>query len=76
MSTDIIIDKPGKLKMIFEPEDRSNSIEKEVYQFEKPGVALSMYNLDNSIVDFARACFNYGLKFKLASLFIHKEYNS
>ena len=61
MATDIIIDRPGKLKMIFEPDDGSNNIEKEVYQFKKPGVALSMYNLDNSIVDFARACFNYGL---------------
>ena len=60
-ATDIIIPKPGKLKMIFEPDDGSNVIEKEVFQFDKPGVALSMYNLDKSIIDFAHACFNYGL---------------
>ena len=60
-ATDTIIDRPGKLKLVFEPLDGSANIEKDVYQFEKPGVALSMYNLDNSIVDFARACFNYGL---------------
>ena len=33
-----------------------------VYNFEKEGIALSMYNLDQSIIDFARACFNYGLE--------------
>ena len=60
-ATDILIDRPGKLKMIFEPEDGSEKIEREVFQFEKPGIALSMYNLDNSIIDFARSCFNYGL---------------
>ena len=60
-ATDTIIDRPGKLKLVFEPQDGSPNLEKDVYQFQKPGVALSMYNLDNSIVDFARACFNYGL---------------
>jgi isocitrate dehydrogenase len=60
-ATDTIIPKSGKLKMIFEPDDGSNLIEKEVFQFDKPGVALSMYNLDKSIIDFAHACFNYGL---------------
>jgi isocitrate dehydrogenase len=60
-ATDTIIDRAGKLKMVFVPDDGSNNIEKEVYHFEKPGVALSMYNLDNSIIGFARSCFNYGL---------------
>ncbi len=60
-ATDTIIDKPGKLKMVFEPSDGSKIIEKNVFDFENPGVALSMYNLDQSIIDFARACFNYGL---------------
>ena len=60
-ATDTIIDKPGKLKMIFEPKDESEGFTKDVFEFDKPGVALSMYNLDNSIKDFARACFNYGL---------------
>jgi isocitrate dehydrogenase len=60
-ATDTIIDRAGKLKIVFVPDDGSINIEKEVYHFEKPGVALSMYNLDNSIIDFARSCFNYGL---------------
>ena len=63
-ATDTIIDRPGKLKMIFEPNDGSAKIEKNVYEFESPGVALSMYNLDNSIIDFSRACLNYGLNLK------------
>jgi len=58
---DTIIDKPGKLKMIFEPEDGSKEIVKEVYEFQSSGVAMTMYNIDHSIIDFARACFNYGL---------------
>ena len=60
-ATDTLINKPGTLKMVFEPKDGSEGFIKDVYEFEKPGVALSMYNLDNSIKDFARACFNYGL---------------
>ena len=60
-ATDTIIDKPGILKMVFEPDDGSKWIEKEVFKFEKPGIAMSMYNLDESIIDFAHACFNYGL---------------
>lgn len=60
-ATDTLINKPGKLKMVFEPKDGSEGFTKDVYEFEKSGVALSMYNLDNSIKDFARACFNYGL---------------
>ena len=63
-ATDTIIDKPGKLKMVFEPSDGSKIIEKEVYEFKKPGIALSMYNLDESIIDFARACLTYGLNLK------------
>ena len=60
-ATDTIINKPGTLKMIFEPDDGSEIIEKEVYKFKNRGVALSMYNLDESIIDFARSCFSYGL---------------
>ena len=60
-ATDSIIDRPGILKMVFEPTDGTERITKEVYKFEEPGIALSMYNLDQSIIDFARACFNYGL---------------
>jgi isocitrate dehydrogenase len=60
-ATDIIIPKSGTLKMMFEPNDGTDYIEKEVFKFDKPGVALSMYNLDESIIDFAHSCFNYGL---------------
>ena len=60
-ATDTLISKPGKLKMVFEPSDGSSGFTKEVYNFDKEGIALSMYNLDQSIIDFARACFNYGL---------------
>tara|TARA_B100000700_G_scaffold101031_1_gene113868 strand:+ start:2328 stop:3545 length:1218 start_codon:yes stop_codon:yes gene_type:complete len=60
-ATDTLISKAGKLKMVFEPEDGSKGFVKEVFNFEKEGIALSMYNLDQSIIDFARACFNYGL---------------
>jgi isocitrate dehydrogenase len=51
----------GKMKVIWESEDGKEKIEKEVFNFPSSGVALSMYNLDESIKDFARACMNYGL---------------
>mgnify|MGYP006237346293 FL=1 len=47
--------------MRFEPEDGGAPIEHEVFNFPSGGVAMSMYNLDDSIRDFARACMNYGL---------------
>lgn len=60
-ATDIIIDRPGKLSLVFEPADGTPKIEQKVYDFPSPGVALSMYNLNASIEGFARACFNYAL---------------
>ena len=60
-ATDTLIKKPGKLKMVFEPSDGSKGFTNDVYEFKEAGIALSMYNLDQSIIDFARACFNYGL---------------
>ena len=58
-----ILKSPGKGKMTIKwiSEDGKNKIEHEVYDFKSSGVALSMYNLDDSIKDFARACMNYGL---------------
>ena len=47
--------------MIFEPNDGTERIEKDVFHFDAPGVAMTMYNIDHSIIGFARACFNYGL---------------
>ena len=61
-ATDFAVPGAGKLTMRFEPADGGPPIEREVYQFEEPGVAMAMYNLDDSIRGFARACFNYGLQ--------------
>jgi len=61
-ATDFAVPGPGKLTMRFEPADGGPVIEREVFQFEEPGIALAMYNLDESIRGFARACLNYGLQ--------------
>jgi isocitrate dehydrogenase len=59
-ATDTLIPGPGTLKLVFEGKD-GKKIEKNVYEFASSGVALSMFNVDESIRDFARASFNYGL---------------
>jgi isocitrate dehydrogenase len=59
-ATDTLIPGAGTLKLVFEGQD-GKKIEKTVYEFKSAGVALSMFNLDESIRDFARASFNYGL---------------
>jgi len=59
-ATDFLVPGAGTLRLVFEGED-GKIIDREVYQFKAPGVAMSMYNLDDSIRDFARASFNYGL---------------
>ncbi|WP_241208575.1 NADP-dependent isocitrate dehydrogenase [Rickettsiales endosymbiont of Stachyamoeba lipophora] len=58
---EMVIKTPGKLKLQFIPEDGSNPQELEVVDFPGNGVALSMFNFDKSIENFARACLNYGL---------------
>ncbi len=63
-ATDFKVPGKGKMKVIWESEDGKDKIEKEVFNFPSSGVALSMYNLDESIKDFARACMNYGLNRK------------
>jgi len=60
-ATDFLIPKAGKLTMKFIPNDGSQEIEHEVNDFESSGIAMGMFNLDDSIRGFARACFNYGL---------------
>jgi isocitrate dehydrogenase len=60
-ATDFIVPSKGKLTMTFVPEDGSAPIEKEIFKFPGAGVAMGMYNLDDSIRGFARSCFNYGL---------------
>ncbi len=59
-ATDMLIPGPGKLTMKFEGEN-GESFEHEVFNFPSAGVAMGMYNLDDSIRDFARASLNYGL---------------
>ena len=59
-ATDFVVPGPGKLKLVFEPEN-GDTITKDVFDFKDKGCALSMYNLEESIEGFARACFNYGL---------------
>jgi len=59
-ATDFIVPGPGKLKLVFEAEN-GDSFSKEVFDFKSKGCALGMYNLEESIIGFARACFNYGL---------------
>jgi len=63
-ATDFKVPGAGKLTMTFVPEDGSAPIEHTVFDFPASGVALSMYNLDESIRDFARASLNYGIKRK------------
>jgi len=58
-ATDFIIPSAGKLTMKFEPEGGGEAIEKEVFDFPSAGVAMGMYNLDESIEGFARSCFNF-----------------
>ena len=60
-ATDFKVPGAGKLTMKFEGAD-GQVIEHEVFEFPGAGVAMGMYNLDESIRDFARACFNYGLQ--------------
>ena len=59
-ATDFRVPGPGKLRLVFEGEDGQN-IDEEVFQFPSAGVAMAMYNLDESIRDFARASLNYGI---------------
>ena len=60
-ATDFVTPGAGKLTMTFQPADGSPAITREVFDFPEGGVAMSMYNLDESIRGFARACMNYGL---------------
>ena len=59
-ATDFRVPGPGKLRLVFEGED-GQKIDREVFQFPGSGVAMAMYNLDDSIRDFARASMHYGL---------------
>ncbi len=60
-ATDIKIPGPGKLTMVYTPENGEPE-EHEIFNFPSAGVAMGMYNLDDSIRGFAQSCFNYGLQ--------------
>jgi isocitrate dehydrogenase len=60
-ATDFKVPGPGKLTMTFTPEGGGEPITYDIFDFPDAGVAMGMYNLDESIRGFARACFNYGL---------------
>ena len=63
-ATDFKVPGPGKLTVTFTPSDGSAPMEFNVFDFPGSGVAMTMYNLDESIRDFARASFNYGISRK------------
>ena len=60
-ATDVRVSGKGRLKLVYDPLD-GDTQEWIVHEFEGPGIALGMYNTDESIVDFARSCFNFGLQ--------------
>ncbi|MFD8528211.1 NADP-dependent isocitrate dehydrogenase [Streptosporangium canum] len=60
-ATDLKIPGEGTLTLTYTPKDGSEPIELDVYDFPGPGIAMAMYNLDDSIRDFARASMRYGL---------------
>ena len=72
-ATDFKVPGKGKMTIKWESEDGKNKIEREVFDFTGSGIALSMYNLDDSIRDFARACMNYGVVRKWPVYFSSKN---
>src|ERR1051326_3262068 len=61
-ATDFKLPGPGKLTMTFTPKDGGKPTQYDVFDFPEAGIAMGMYNLDESIIGFARASFNYGLQ--------------
>jgi isocitrate dehydrogenase len=61
-ATDLAVPGAGKLTLTYTPSDGSEPVELDVYDFPGAGVAMAMYNLDDSIRDFARASLRYGLE--------------
>jgi isocitrate dehydrogenase len=60
-ASEILFPGPGTVRLVYTPADGGPTIEKEVYKAPSAGVTMAMYNLDDSIRGFARACFHYGL---------------
>jgi len=63
-ATDFVVDRPGKLSVTFQPADGSAPTSYQVYEYKGPGVAMAMYNIDESIKGFARSCFEFALQKK------------
>jgi isocitrate dehydrogenase len=61
-ATDFVVPGAGKLTLTFTPADGGAPVSRQVFEFKGGGVALGMYNLDESIKGFARSCFNYALQ--------------
>lgn len=72
-ATDLLINEPGELKLVFTPKNGGAAQEHVVYDFKSGGVAMGMYNLDASIEGFARACFNYALGLNMPLLMSTKN---
>ncbi len=60
-ATDFKVPGAGTLKLVFSPENEGEDMEFEVYKFQNSGIAMGMFNTDESIRGFAKACMNYGL---------------
>src|ERR1700755_2293656 len=60
-ATDLVVPGEGSLTLTYTPQDGSEPVELDVFDFPGGGIAMSMYNLDDSIRDFARASMRYGL---------------
>jgi isocitrate dehydrogenase len=60
-ATDFLVPGAGKLTLTFQPADGGEAVTHEIFDFPSSGIAMGMYNLDESIRGFARACMNYGL---------------
>ena len=64
-SKEISVKKKGKLTLKFESKDKKEVIEETIFEFDSPGVGISYFNIDSSIVDFALSCFNFALNRKI-----------
>eukprot|EP01095_Lingulamoeba_sp_RSL-Kostka_P002529 TRINITY_DN133_c0_g2_i1.p1 TRINITY_DN133_c0_g2~~TRINITY_DN133_c0_g2_i1.p1 ORF type:complete len:433 (-),score=176.63 TRINITY_DN133_c0_g2_i1:84-1382(-) len=70
-ATDFVVNGPGKFECVFTPEDGSEPITYEVFNFKgKGGVGMGMYNTEESIVGFAKSCFEYALNVKKWPLYL------
>jgi isocitrate dehydrogenase len=63
-ATDLVIPKAGKFELVYTPTDGSEKKVYNVFDFTGPGVAMGMYNTDESIIGFAHSCFKYALSKK------------